>query len=142
MAEIRQEIVDGFDHIISERNNTYVSLRKVKWTSSSEPKLDLRNYVTTSDGDEKIMKGICFDDETADELTRVLCETGYGQTKQVCKALSDREDFIPSVLSSLSEGDLEKLKTRCINNDFELETDNEETDDEEIYDIRNELMLE
>lgn len=141
MADIRQEIIDDFDHIISERGNTYISLRKVKWTANSEPKLDLRNYITTSDGDEKIMKGICFDDETADELTRVLCETGYGETKQLCSALSNREDYIPSVLSSLSEADLEKLKTRCINNDFEVDNIEEETDDE-IYDIRNELMLE
>ena len=54
MSEISQEIVDNFDYIISERGNTYISLRKVKWTPTSEPKLDLRKYVTKSDGNEQI----------------------------------------------------------------------------------------
>ena len=30
-SNISQTIIDEFDHIIQEKGNTYISLRKVKW---------------------------------------------------------------------------------------------------------------
>ena len=56
-SNICQTIIDEFDHIIQEKGNTYISLRKVKWFENSDVKLDLRKYVTNTDGSEKMMKG-------------------------------------------------------------------------------------
>ena len=90
---IHQEIIDGFDHILSERGNTFIALRKVKWSENSDVKLDLRKYVINSDGSEQMMKGCSFDDNTADELTKVLVETGYGDTNELLDCLKQRPDF-------------------------------------------------
>lgn len=121
MSNIKMEIVDGFDNIISEKGNTYISLRKVKWSENAIPKLDLRKYYTNADGEEVISKGVCFDDEGADELTRVLVDSGYGNTREVIDSLSRREDFEQAYNDSINGVD--------------------ETPDEENYiDIRSEML--
>ena len=136
MSEISQEIVDNFDYIISERGNTYISLRKVKWPPTSEPKLDLRKYGTKSDGNEQIQKGVCFDDDAANELTKVLCEQGYGNTMDICNGISDRDDFLESVCRVLSDDNREVLQGVFP----DLEFPEPIIDDGEFVDIRNEMM--
>ena len=54
--EFNKEIKDDFDHTIYENGNAYIALRKIKWNNAKEFKLDLRNYTTTSDGEERIPK--------------------------------------------------------------------------------------
>lgn len=122
MATIHQQIINGFDHIISERGNTYISLRKVKWTEDSEVKLDLRKYVTKSDGTEQMMRGCSFDDEAANELTRVLVDTGYGNTRELIDSLRQREDFNSSYEDSING------------------VSNSDTPDTEYFDIRSEML--
>ena len=90
---VKQEIIDNFDHILSEHGNTFIALRRVKWTEDSDPKLDLRKYVINQDGSERMMKGCSFDDKTADELTKVLVDTGYGDTNELLDSLKQRPDF-------------------------------------------------
>ena len=122
MGTIHQQIINGFDHIISERGNTYISLRKVKWTEDSEVKLDLRKYVTKSDGTEQMMRGCSFDDEAANELTRVLVDTGYGDTRDLIDSLRQREDFDSSYEDSING------------------VSNSDTSDAEYFDIRSEML--
>lgn len=89
--EITMEIKEGFDFIIEESGNSSLNLRKVGW-NGREPKLDLRKW-SYQDGTERALKGVTMTDEGADELTGVLVEQGYGNTKRIIKALIAREEY-------------------------------------------------
>ena len=133
--EIRQTIIDNCDHVIDERNNTYISLRKVKWSENSDTKLDLRKYVTQTDGSERMMKGCSFSEEAADELVHALLEEGYGDTRQVLLDIKERDNFPISMVRALSDDDIDLVKK--VFPDIELPKTDEI--DEEFYDIRREL---
>ena len=81
------------DFIIEERGNSSINVRKVAWGEGSAYKLDIRKWLYLEDGTERASKGVTLTDEGADELTGVLAEQGYGDTKRVLKALSKRDDF-------------------------------------------------
>jgi hypothetical protein len=85
------EIQEGFDFIIEESGNSSINLRKVSW-NGRDPKLDLRKWAY-QDGQERAMKGVTLTDEGADELTGVLVEEGYGETKRLTKAIMSREEY-------------------------------------------------
>ena len=89
--EIAMEIKEGFDFIIEESGNSSLNLRKVGW-NGREPKLDLRKWAYT-EGEERALKGVTMTDEGADELTGVLVEQGYGNTKRIAKAIAKREEY-------------------------------------------------
>lgn len=95
--EITMEIVPGFDYIIEEGQNTSINLRKVGW-NGRDPKLDIRKW-SYAEGQERAMKGIALSEDGANELSSVLVETGYGDTKRIAKALRKREDFENTMLN-------------------------------------------
>ena len=90
--EFTMDIIPGFDFIIEEGQNTSLNLRKVSW-NGRDAKLDLRKWTYQEDGSERAMKGVTLSDEGADELTCVLAEQGYGNTKRIIKAIQAREDY-------------------------------------------------
>ena len=93
MGAIEYEIVDDFDHIFDEKGNTFLAFRKISWGGRT-PKYDLRKWYTNADGEETVGKGVGFlTEEGPDELTRVLVETGFGETNELMEILSNREDF-------------------------------------------------
>lgn len=94
--EFKFEIEEGFDHVIEETGNMSTNLRKVKWGSSANYKLDLRKWFY-KDGEEKCGKGIGLTDDGASELVKVLSENGYGDTKEIIHAIKDRDDFKSSM---------------------------------------------
>ena len=102
--EITMEIQEGFDFIIEESGNSSLNLRKVGW-NGREPKLDLRKW-SYQDGQERAMKGVTMTDDGADELTGVLVEQGYGDTKRIIKAISDREEY-KDVIEHLNDPEVE-----------------------------------
>lgn len=136
MGVIHQTIIDNFDHVIYENGNAYISLRKVKWSEDSDPKLDLRRYVTKPDGGEQMMKGCSFNDDAANELTNVLIEEGYGDTRTCVENLQQRDDFMESLAWAMSDNDKDKMKE--LFPDIELPDVSEE--EENFIDIREELM--
>jgi hypothetical protein len=69
-----------------------------------------------------MLKGISISDEGANELTGVLVENGYGDTKRIIKALRTRENFNEEMLEP----------------DYVFEDDNES---EEFYDPKQLLAL-
>jgi hypothetical protein len=89
--EITMDIEEGFDFIIEEGQNTSINLRKISW-NGRPTKLDLRKW-SYNDGTERAMKGVSFTDEGADELSAVLVEQGFGETKRLIKAIKAREDY-------------------------------------------------
>ena len=134
-TQIKQTIVDDIDHILCERGNTYVSLRKVKWSETGNPQLDIRKYFTASDGSETIGKGVTLPDEAAHELVTRLASYGYGETREVLESIKDREDFMVSLTATLSSDDKELLQKTFPDMDFS-EPEEPETS---FYDIREEL---
>ena len=119
-SEFSYEAQEGFDFIIEESGNNSINLRKISWNGRPY-KLDLRKY-SYKDGKESMLKGISISDEGANELTEVLIENGYGDTKRIIKALRTRENFTEEMLEP----------------DYVFEDDNES---EEFYDPKQLLAL-
>ena len=93
--EFTMDILEGFDYIIEESGNSSLNLRKVSW-NGRDHKLDLRKW-NYQDGQERAMKGVTLSDDGADELSAVLVEQGYGNTKRLLKALTKREEYNESM---------------------------------------------
>lgn len=89
--EISMDIKKEFDFIIEEFGNSSLNLRKVSW-NGRDYKLDLRKW-SYQDGQERALKGVTMSDDGADELTGVLVEQGYGDTKRIIKAIRDRKEY-------------------------------------------------
>lgn len=83
------EIDPNYDYVLEERGNTYTALRKIRWGDRDHFSLDIRKWYATEEG-ERIAKGCSLmSDEGADELTRVLVSTGYGNDKDLYNAIVD-----------------------------------------------------
>lgn len=119
-GEFSYEVQKEFDFIIEESGNNSINLRKISWNGRPY-KLDLRKY-SYKDGKESMLKGISISDEGANELTGVLIENGYGDTKRIIKALRTRENFNEEMLEP----------------EYIFEDDNES---EEFYDPKQLLAL-
>jgi hypothetical protein len=119
-GDFSYEVQKEFDFIIEESGNNSINLRKISWNGRPY-KLDLRKY-SYKDGKESMLKGISISDEGANELTGVLVENGYGDTKRIIKALRTRENFTEEMLEP----------------DYVFEDDNES---EEFYDPKQLLAL-
>lgn len=120
------KINEDYNHIITEKGNTFIALRKITWDIGRDEKLDLRKYVVNSDGSEKMMKGISFDDDTAHELAHTLTKTGYGDTKMIMGNLRERGDFLDALSYVLSDEEKENLSVEL-----------PDVPDEEFFDIRS-----
>lgn len=117
MAEFKFEVDKNFgDHVIEERDNLSIIMRKISWGNSDEYKVDIRKYLYTEEG-ERMNKGISLTDNGANELAKELVSCGYGDTKEIIKALSKREE------------NLADLVNQCNN-----ESEDEDNGSEEYYD--------
>lgn len=125
------QIIDGFDHIIEEKGNSFIALRKIKWSDNSDVKLDIRKYMIDSDGNEVIGKGVGFmTEEGPHELVRIMAENGYGRTKDILQAIRDRDDFMPTLIKVLNNDEFNELSE---NTELDL---SEYEDEESFYDPR------
>ena len=105
-TEIKPTIDPECDHIVDEKGNQFIALRKVSWSEGKEPRLELRKWINNSDGTEQAMKGTGFlTEEGPHNLTKILCENGYGYTPQILNGIKDREDFRPSLNKVLKSDD-------------------------------------
>lgn len=117
MAEFKFEVDKNFgDHVIEERDNLSIIMRKISWGNSGEYKVDIRKYLYTEEG-ERMNKGISLTDNGANELAKELVSCGYGDTKEIIKALSKREENLADLLN------------QCNN-----ESEDEDNGSEEYYD--------
>lgn len=124
---IQYKIHDGIDHVFDEKGNTFLALRKISWGDSDKPKLDLRKWYVSKEGEETVGKGFSFlTEDGPNELTNILTQCGFGETKTIIDNIKDREDFESSLLKSLGKEKLEELG---------IEID-EDVADEDYYDPR------
>ena len=99
MAEFKFEVDKNFgDHVIEERDNLSIIMRKISWGNSGEYKVDIRKYLYTEEG-ERMNKGISLTDNGANELAKELVSCGYGDTKEIIKALSKREENLADLIN-------------------------------------------
>ena len=131
---IEYTIKDNFDHVLEEKGNTYISLRKLCWCGADEAeeregKLDIRKYYTGKDGNEVVGKGVSLTEEGANELVNVLTSNNYGNTKTIINNIKDREDFMHSLANCLSNDQLE-----------EVGIDPSKYEKEDYYDPRKDLF--
>lgn len=84
--------VGDIDETIDSRGNTVVLLRKLAWGEGQE-KLEIRKWFIDINK-ETPSKGVTFlTDEGPGNLINALITHGYGDTKDILKTLSQREDF-------------------------------------------------
>lgn len=86
------EVAPDFDFVIEEGRNTSINLRKVGW-NGRPAKVDIRKWNYEDGGKETPLRGIGLTDDGANELSSVLVEQGYGDTKRIVKAVKSREDY-------------------------------------------------
>lgn len=90
------KINPDFDHLIDEKGNMAIYLRKISWNGAEE-RLDLRKYIINGT-EEQMNKGVSFfTEEGPHELVKVLTKEGYGRTKEIIESIKDRDDFQKSL---------------------------------------------
>lgn len=126
---IKYTIVDNFDHIVDERGNQTINLRKLYWgDDESKVRLDLRRWTIGEDGQEMVGKGVSFmTEEGPHTLVDTMVQEGYGHTTDILKGLSVREDFKPSL-------------NRVLGEDEQIYVGEEASERETFYDPRSSLF--
>lgn len=133
--EFSYEVDPNFDFVLEERANTFIALRKIKWGSQADAKLDIRKYRATEEG-EMMMKGCSLTDEGANELTKILVEQGYGSDKEIYDAIIDHRPeitsrFIETIRNSSDKEIEQHLKDHPVPQD--------EAEEEELYNLEDML---
>lgn len=102
--EFNLEIDDSIDEVFDEGvGNSFLAMRRLRWTNDGQFKLDLRKWITNSDGEEIPGKGFSFiTEEGPENLINVLLKHGYGDTRKTLEGIQDREDFVPEVMNILA----------------------------------------
>lgn len=130
----RYEIVDNFDHVIDEKNNSFIAFRKISW-NGADPKLDIRKWMATPEG-ERCGKGFSFlTDNGPHEMVHVLSKQGYGDTATIMNILSHRDDFY-DVLKTYLGDSLTEEQAKLFQTVKETSFDNSE----EFYDPREDIF--
>ena len=126
--QFQYHVFKDYDIPFDEKGTTCGTVRKVQWIKGSgEPdeskaKIEIRK-VYTSGAEEKTGKGYTFSTpEGPGELAIGLIKAGFGDTKEILRAVRSREDFLEAANN--------------INND---EDDNTSGD---IFDMRDLLLAE
>lgn len=116
-TEINLEIDDSINAIIDEApgGNSFIGLRKLRWSDKSPFRLDIRKWYINSEGEEIAGKGVAFITEDGpDNLVKELLKAGYGNTIQTLESLKDRGDFLESVKIIIDDMgvDLDKVEVK------------------------------
>lgn len=117
--EIKVDIDPDLNVIFDEKpgGNSFLALRKVRWSEDGKFKLDVRKWYTNAQGEEIAGKGISFmTEEGPSNLIQGLLENGYGDTRQTLNALENRDDFFPAIKEIITRNnvDLDKVKTETL----------------------------
>lgn len=110
--EFNLELDPSVDEVFDEvPGSSFLALRKLRWNSNSEFKLDIRKWYTKNDGEEIAGKGVSFmTEEGPSNLVNALLHHGYCSTEKVIDGIKNREDFLPIVMKTISERDPNLLK--------------------------------
>lgn len=107
--EFRLEIDDSINEVFDEvTGNSFLALRKLRWTENGPFKLDIRKWFVNSNGEEVAGKGVSFmTEEGPDNLIEALLKHGYGDTRKTLNGIKDREDFNIAIKEIIMENDID-----------------------------------
>lgn len=101
--KLNYHIFRDYDVVFDEKGNTCGTLRKVQWVKEgkepdeSKAKLEIRHLIVNEQG-ETFGKGYSFStEEGPHELTLALIDNGFGDTKDIIKSISKRDNFVDAV---------------------------------------------
>lgn len=98
--EFNLELDPSINEIIDEATggNSFIALRKLRWSETSPFRLDIRKWYTNAQGKEIAGKGVSFiSQEGPDNLIEALLKNGYGDTRKTLNGIKDRDDFLVAV---------------------------------------------
>lgn len=102
----KYSIIEDIDYTFEEKGNQFGTFRKVQWGDNPKEYLEIRKYRNAPDGTEQAAKGYTFmTEEGPSELTKVLLNLGFGNTREVINIIKTREDFRKSLNSELGPTD-------------------------------------
>lgn len=106
--EFNLEIDNSVNVVFDEvPGNSFLALRKLRWSPNSSFKLDIRKWYTNSSGEEIAGKGVSFmTDEGPENLIQALLENGYGDTRKTLNGIKDRDDFAVAVKEVIMENNI------------------------------------
>lgn len=95
---------NGPQHVIDEKNNSYILLAKYKWFGKGDYKLGLRKFFSTADG-EGGGKGLEFlTEEGPNTLTHMLLHEGYGNADEIVdECVNNRKDIVGAFIYKINE---------------------------------------
>jgi hypothetical protein len=98
--EFNLELDSSINEIIDEATggNSFIALRKLRWSETGPFRLDIRKWYTNAQGEEIAGKGVSFiSQEGPDNLIEALLKNGYGDTRKTLNGIKDRDDFLVAV---------------------------------------------
>ena len=130
-SNLKYKVFEGEDNIFDEKGSTFCALRRVAWWNADkrddeptkdEAKWEVRRWKANDDGTDTANKGMTFlTEEGPHNLAEMLVDKGFGMTKKLLGSLKKRDNFKDSV---------------------EHMYDEEETNSDEFFDARDELLAE
>lgn len=143
MFDGKYHIFKDYEISFDEKGSTVGTVRKVQWykdgeePDESKAKIEIRK-VYTSGAEERTGKGYTFSTpEGPGELITGLLHAGFGDTKDVLKAIKNRDDFVAAVKTidedpddSFDGGEMFDMRDLLLNISTEDSSDDE--DEEEI----------
>lgn len=101
---------EGINEVIEETGNMVTMLRQVAWNGREE-KLELRKWIVDTDS-EKPMKGCAMTDEGWHTCTETLVKHGFGQTRELIRELSIRDDFDQELVKVIGKKKVDETKEK------------------------------
>ena len=109
---INLEIDDSVNEVFDEApgSNSFLALRRLRWSEKGNFKLDIRKWYTNSEGEEVAGKGVSFlTEDGPNNLINALMKHGYGDTRGIIDSISTRDDFLPNVKRVLNKMEVSSL---------------------------------
>ena len=134
-TELCYKVFKDFNILFDEKAGSFGSVRLAQWyKKGTEPdqakaKYEIRKFTIDKDGSTEIpAKGISISNkEAVDDLTDGLVENNFGNTRNILKSVSKREDF-KSTLDNInkdpddsSDGELFDMRDLLLNIEAEEE---------------------
>ena len=130
-------VFEDYNVAFDEKGSTYGTVRKIQWVKEGEEpdetkaKIEIRKMYTQAEG-ERAGKGYTFSTpEGPGELVIGMIGAGFGDTKEILKAVRQRDDFLEAA-NTINEDDDDNTSGEMFDmRDLLLGLDN---DEEELED--------
>jgi len=110
-SKIQCCVFEDYNMPFDESNNTYGAIRKVQWLKEgqekdeSKAKIEIRKMKSTPEG-EIALKGYTFSTpEGPSDLAINLIKLGYGDTKEILRAVRVRDNFLDAAKTINEDND-------------------------------------